>query len=287
MPAHAFESTYLTTNGIRLHVVTAGPPDGQLVILLHGFPEYWRGWIKQIQPLADAGYRVVVPDQRGYNLSDKPAGVRSYRMEVLGLDIIGLMDALGREHCCLVGHDWGAAVAWGVGLTFPERVKRLGILNVPHPDVMARFVGRDLTQTLKSWYIAFFQIPGLPEWLLSRNKFSGLSNMLLRSSKPGTFTPTDLDEYRQAWSQTGALTAMINWYRAVARYRPTAPEDMRLSMPVLILWGTHDIALSQKMAQPSIDHCRSAKLVYFENATHWVHHEESDAVTKALLEFLA
>ena len=257
------------------------------MILLHGFPEYWRGWLKQIQPLADAGFRVVAPDQRGYNLSDKPEGVRSYRMEALGLDITGLMDALGRERCCLVGHDWGAAVAWGMALTFPERIKKLGILNVPHPHVMARFVGRDLTQTLKIWYIAFFQIPRLPEWLLSRNGFSGLSTMLLRSSKPGTFTPADLDEYRQAWSQPGALTAMINWYRAVARYRPNAPEELRLSMPVLMLWGARDIALSQKMAQPSIDRCRGGRLVFFENASHWVQHEEADAVTKALLEFLA
>jgi pimeloyl-ACP methyl ester carboxylesterase len=174
-----------------------------------------------------------------------------------------------------------------VALAYPERVKRLGILNVPHPEVMARFVSRDLTQTLKSWYIAFFQIPRLPEWLLSRNHFSGLSTMLLRSSKPGTFTPADLDEYRQAWSQPGALTAMINWYRAVARHRPTAPQEARLSMPVLMLWGTRDIALSQKMAQPSIDRCRGGKLVFFENASHWVQHEEAVAVTNALLEFLA
>jgi pimeloyl-ACP methyl ester carboxylesterase len=207
-------------------------------------------------------------------------------MEELGLDITGLMDSLGRERCFLVGHDWGAAVAWGVALTFPERVTRLGILNVPHLDVMARFIGRDLTQSLKSWYIAFFQIPGLPEWLLSRNGYNGLTQILLRSSKPGTFTPADLEDYRLAWSQPGALTAMINWYRAVARYRPAATENMRLNMPVWMLWGPRDIALSQKMAQPSIDRCHGGKLIYFENATHWVQHEEADAVTKALLEFL-
>ena len=212
-----FEHIPVTTNGITLHTVQAGPKDGRLLILLHGFPEFWLGWQKQIGYFAAQGWRVVVPDQRGYNLSEKPVGVGKYAVEILASDGVGLIQALGREQAWLVGHDWGAAVAWEMAIRYPERVVRLGILNVPHPDVMTRHLRGSFRQLLKSWYIFFFQIPGLPEWMLSRSHFSGLKRMLLTSGKVGTFQDEDLERYGTAWSQPGAITAMLNWYRCIFR----------------------------------------------------------------------
>ena len=287
-----FEYTFLTTNGIRLHTIQAGPVDGQTVVLLHGFPEFWYGWRRQIEPLAAAGFRVVVPDQRGYNLSDKPKGTASYHIDTLADDITGLLDALGKEKAIVVGHDWGAAVAWHLATMHPERVEKLGILNVPHPAVMVQQLRGSLSQLRKSWYMFFFQIPWLPEWALGRKNARGAAELLRRSGKPGTFTEEDLDHYREAWSQPGALTAMINWYRAMIRagFRQafqSSPALPSIAVPTLMLWGKQDVALGAEMAQPSIDLCAEGSLVFFENATHWVQHDEAAAVTKLLLEFFS
>ena len=279
------EFTFITTNGVRLHVAQAGPQDGPLVVLLHGFPEFWYGWRRQIAPLADAGFRVIAPDQRGYNLSEVPKGVEAYRMAELSKDVAGLLDALGRNDCCLVGHDWGAAVAWNVALTYPERVQKLAILNVPHPAVMLDYLKRNPRQMLKSWYIAFFQIPGLADWLVRLNDFHQAAGSLRGSSQPGTFSDEDIAEYKKAWKNSAGLTGMINWYRALLRYRPSMPEDNRLHMPVRILWGKRDAFLSHEMAGLSAQLCDQAELTLFEHATHWVQHEEAQAVSQALIQF--
>ncbi|MBN1665459.1 MAG: alpha/beta hydrolase [Anaerolineales bacterium] len=281
----------IITNGIRLHVVIAGPPGGKVVILLHGFPEFWRGWLKQIEPLVQAGYRLVVPDQRGYNLSDKPQGVSAYHIDTLAQDVIGLMDVVGQEKAVVIGHDWGAAVAWHLATHYPERVEKLAILNVPHPAIMVQTLRTSLTQLLKSWYMFFFQLPWLPEWLLGRNNAQGAAELLRRSGKPGTFTYEDLAEYRQACTQPGALTAMINWYRSSIRSGfgnslRASRELPRIKVPTLMLWGKQDVALSHEMAQPSIDLCDDGKLVFFEDATHWLQHDKADEVNEQLLRFL-
>jgi len=186
---------------------------------------------------------------------------------------------------CLVGHDWGAAVAWSVALTFPERVQKLAILNVPHPAVMLDYLRKHPSQMLKSWYIGFFQIPGLAERLVSRNDYAQGAGALRGSSRRGTFSDADIAEYKQAWKNSGGMTGMINWYRALVRYRPAMPGDLRLHMPVRILWGARDAFLSTEMAQASADLCDRVELTLFENATHWVQHEEAEAVSKALLFF--
>lgn len=287
-----YDHEMIKTNGVTLHVVLAGPRDGAPVILLHGFPEFWHGWRHQIDFLAERGYRVIVPDQRGYNTSEKPPQIEAYRIGELARDVTGLMDALGYAQTYLVGHDWGAAVAWWVATKYPERLKKLAILNVPHPILTAQaYREGNLRQLLKSWYIFFFQLPWLPETLLAANGARGLEQALRGSSRPDTFSEGDYAEYRKAWAQPGAITAMLNWYRA-ARYIPAGRSSgerapLRISVPTLILWGEQDVALEKSLAEKSAAICENGKLVFFPNATHWVQHDEAAAVNQHLAAFLA
>jgi len=282
------EHTFLHTNGIKLHVVMTGPKDGQPVLLLHGFPEFYYGWRKQIPVLAEAGYRVIVPDQRGYNLSDKPKGIHSYRIDTLLNDILGLVDIVGYDQINLIGHDWGAVVAWAFAIWYPDHLHGLGILNVPHPAVMLNFLRRgDPEQLRRSWYIFAFQIPWLPEIFLRIHDWHNTVRVLRGSGKIHTFTNEDIIEYKKAWSQPGTMSAMINWYRAAARYLPKLIKNQRVKVPTLMIWGMNDVALSHRMARLSLDYCENGKLVFFENATHWVQHDEAGAVNQLLVEFLS
>lgn len=278
------EHTYLRTNGIRLHVMQAGPPDGPLVILLHGFPEFWYGWRRQVEPLVQAGFRVLVPDQRGYNLSDAPAGIAAYRLGELVADVTGLIDAQGQEKVYLAGHDWGGIGAWSLALWRPRRVERLAILNGPHPVVMMRALQSNPRQILRSLYALFFQTPRLPEALLRNNDWELVEAAMVRSANAGSFTAADLEQYRRAWWRPGAFTAMLNWYRAALRYPPSFPHP-RLSLPTLVLWGLRDAALGRELVQPCLDLCDRGEAVFFENASHWVQHDEAEAVSRALVAF--
>lgn len=283
------QSHFVATNGIKLHVQTDGPENGTSVVLLHGFPEFWYGWRKQIPALVEAGFRVIVPDQRGYNLSDKPRGVAAYNVDILARDVIGLLDHFGIQKARLVGHDWGAVVAWTVALQHPDRLEKLAILNVPHPDVMTRFVLGNPAQRKKSWYVFFFQLP-FAEWMLSRNNFHNLARVL--TGRKGSFTPEDILEYKKAWGQPRALTSMLNWYRAIVRrslrgsWNPNKVTPRRVHVPTLMLWGKRDVALSHAMAQPSIELCERGELITFERATHWVQHDAADEVNQKLITFL-
>jgi len=279
------DDLWFEREGVRLHAVAAGPKDGPLVILLHGFPEFWYSWHKQIGPLADAGFHVVAPDQRGYNLSSKPPKISDYAIGNLVADVVFIAGRLGRERIHLAGHDWGAAVAWATALLAPERLNKLAILNVPHPAVFMRTVRTNPCQMRRSWYMAFFQIPRLPEKRFSANNFAMGMKALVASSRPGTFTPADLEHYRTAWSNPGTVTAMINWYRTFLRSRPPLPKDPKIHVPTRILWGERDMFLLPVMAQQSVPFCDSAELTYFTDATHWLQHEEPDAVNSALIEF--
>ena len=280
------EHAQIETNGNRLHVVQAGPADGELVILLLGFPEFWFGWRKQIPALAEAGYRVWAPDQRGYNLSAKPGGVGAYKIDALSADVVGLIEAAGRERAAVIGHDWGAAVAWWTAGRYPERVSRLGILNAPHGSVMAKRLRSSFSQLRKSWYIFFFQIPWLPELILRRDNWRAMVRALKATSRPGTFSEADLARYREAWSQPGAMTAMINWYRAASRRVPTMGRTAKITVPTLMIWGAQDRFMDREMAQASIERCEDGRLVMIEEASHWVQHEEAERVNGLLLEFL-
>lgn len=282
-PEISFRRIY--TNGVELHAAEAGPEDGPLVLLLHGFPEFWYGWRKQIGPLAGAGYRVLAPDLRGYNLSQKPRVLDAYRLDVLAADVVGLMDALDRPAAALVGHDWGGIIAWVTAVLHPHRVEKLAALNAPYPPVSVRTLPRHPEQLLRSAYMYFFQLPGLSEAILRNNNWELLVQGLLRTSQEGTFSEADLDQYRRAWWKRGAITAMLNWYRALFRRPFPLPLEPRFHMPVLMLWGARDFALGRELAEASIELCDNGRLVFFEGATHWVQHEEAARVNELLTGF--
>ena len=269
---------------VSLQAVAAGPHDGPVIVLLHGFPEFWYGWRRQIEPLAAAGFRVIVPEQRGYNLSGKPDGVSAYALTELVSDVIAIADQLGREKIFLAGHDWGAAVAWSTALLHPQRIAKLAVLNVPHPSVMRKFLSTRPRQLLRSWYMFFFQLPWLPEAVFSAFNFRIGSRALLRFSRPGTFSEEDLAQYRAAWSQPGALTGMINWYRALFRTRVKFPDKI-VRVPTRILWGERDAFLLAEMAHESLRYCTNAELFTFATATHWLQHEEPARISELLIDF--
>lgn len=281
---YELEHHYVPTNGITLHVVQSGPQDGPLVMLLHGFPEFWYGWHRQIPALTAAGYRVWAPDQRGYNLSDKPRRVADYQMTALVADIVGLLDAAGHERVYLVGHDWGAAVAWNLAAYHPDRLVQVVIINVPHPHVMGQELRRNPRQLSKSWYIFFFQLPWVPEQLLNLSKGRLAEYALRGTSRRGTFSNEDLGFYRAAWARPRGFTSMINWYRAAARYARQLEPPSRVRVPVHIVWGKRDAFLTANMAQKSLAWCEAGQLTYFNKATHWVQHEEAEAINQLLVQ---
>jgi pimeloyl-ACP methyl ester carboxylesterase len=285
MSNHELHHSIVRAGQVRLHVVQAGPQDGPPVILLHGFPDFWLGWRHQIEALAAAGYRVIVPDQRGYSTSDKPVGTGAYNISQLTGDVRSLADALGLGRFSLVGHDWGGIIAWACGSRLADRLDRLVILNAPHPETMLSYMLRDPIQLLRSNYMGWFQIPALPEKLLSARQYALLVRALrMSSSRADAFSDIELRLYRQAWSEPGALTAMINWYRAM----PSRPAMKTvIEVPTLVLWGAKDPALGRGLATEALRFCADGYVQMFEYASHFVQRDEPAAVNAALLKFLA
>jgi pimeloyl-ACP methyl ester carboxylesterase len=279
------ERTFQEVNGVELHTVSAGEPDDPLIVLLHGFPEFWYEWHEYVAPLVDAGYRVVVPDQRGYNRSDKPDSLDAYSIDTLSTDVVGLIETAGRERAHVVGHDWGAAVAWDLALRYPEAVDRIGIINVPHPTVFQRTLTSDITQMRNSWYMFFFQLPLLPEWVTSRDDFAFFVNAMEGGARPDTFDERDFERYRQAWGREDAVGSMINWYRALFRRQKELPQE-QVEAPTLVVWGENDQALIPRMAEESVQYCSDGRLERFPDATHWVPHEYPDRVASLLVTHL-
>jgi len=274
------------TNGVALHIAEAGPKDGRLVILLHGFPEYWEAWGRYIEPLAAAGYHVVAPDQRGYNLSDKPRGVGAYDLSVLAADVLGLADHFGRSRFALVGHDWGAIVGWWIATRHAERLEQLVVVNAGHPSVWREAMQTNPEQRRRSWYVRFFRLPWLPEALLRQRRFKPLADTIRRRARPDTVTPATLDRYREAWRAPGALTGMINWYRALWRKELPASAELRLPTPLLLIWGERDAFGVRALAEASLRLCANGQAIYLKDATHWVQHDEPERCIKELLDFL-
>ena len=279
-----WSSRFQTVNGVNLHVVEAGPTAGRPVILLHGFPEFWWAWRRQIQPLADAGFRVIVPDMRGYNLSEAPGALRDYHLDTLACDVTALGSAMGLDRFDLVSHDWGGVVAWRVAARDPHRVRRLVVMDAPHPDIFAGQILRHPGQALRSTYAMFFQLPWLPEAALSAFDFAGLRRMMTGTARPGVFTRADMDHYAEAWERPGRFTAMLNYYRALRERHPGRPD--RIGVPTLILWGSRDSALAVHVARASLGQCDAGRLEVIEGATHWVQHEEPARVLDLTLAHL-
>lgn len=276
----------IETNGIRLHAAVAGPEDGELVVLLHGFPEFSYGFHHQMEELAASGYRVVVPDQRGYHLSDKPEQIEDYTINKLSDDIAGLIEAFGETSAIVIGHDWGGAVAWHLAASKPEYVKKLIAINIPHPTAMPRVFMKNPLQWLKSSYMAFFQLPEVPEKLMAANDFESMKQAMKGTARPDAFTDQELERYKDAWSQPGALTGMLNWYRAIRKGSLLQMPKALLRMPVRIIWGLGDQFLSPMLATESLKFCENAELVWVGEATHWVHHEQPEIVNRLIKEFL-
>ena len=277
-------------NGIALHVVLAGPPSGKPLIFLHGFPEFWFAWRLQIDHFVSLGYHVIMPDQRGYNLSDKPAGIASYSIDLLASDVVGVLDTVTDSKAFVVGHDWGAGVAWYLAARYSERVSRTAMLSVPHRRIFIKNLIMNPAQLRKSWYTLFFQLPWLPECILRRRGWALLVGALRDTSPPGVFSDSDLEQYKKSWARKGALTAMLNWYRA-ALLSPSKfagdPEASRVKVPALLIWGKNDQFAGEAMARESLHYCDDGHLEMFETAGHWVHHEEPTQVNTLLSQFFA
>jgi pimeloyl-ACP methyl ester carboxylesterase len=279
-------SCWVAGAGVRLHAVTAGDPAGPPVVLLHGFPDFWYGWRHQIGALAAAGFRVIALDQRGYNRSDKPPRVADYATARLAADVAACLDGLGLPRAAVVGHDWGGGVAWCLAGAAPERVSRLVVINCPHPYAMQAALEGSWGQIARSWYVFAAQVPRLPEWVAAATGYRVLTRALRSSARPGAFTPRDLARYRRAWRRPGAMTGMVNWYRAAARH-PVHAEGLRVRVPALLLWGRRDPFLGRGLAPASAALCDDVRVVCFPNSGHWPHREEPEAVNRMLLGFLS
>ncbi|QQS29399.1 MAG: alpha/beta hydrolase [Sphingobacteriales bacterium] len=280
------ESKQIQVNGITLHCMTEGA--GKLMILLHGFPEFWYSWRKQIPVLAQH-FKVVAPDMRGYHRSDKPKGVYHYRPEALVNDVRDLIKAFGQEKAIIVGHDWGGAVAWWFASLYPEMTEKLIVLNMPHPAEMKKQLWRNFTQLKKSWYVFFFQLPYLPEQYLSRNPKKFFKQALRGwSINKEAFSNDDIDQYVKAFPLPSDFTAPINYYRAGARYpvRANGRKPVKVSAPTLLIFGEDDKALGKELTYNTQHYCSGIlKMEYIPNCSHWVQHEHPDKVNQLILDF--
>ena|SRR5690349_11784294 len=276
---------YAEIGDVRLHYVEAG--DGPLIVLLHGFPEFWYGWRLQIEPLAAAGFRVVAPDLRGYNLSSRPDAVDAYTADKLAADVRGLILERGAQSALLVGHDWGGTVAWATAMNHPEVVDRLAILNAAHPRKLSQGL-HNPDQLRRSWYFFFFAVPELPEAVVHANNWHFFRHFL-HDAQPA-YTPQEMDRYVEAWSQPGAATGMINYYRSSVRQsQKKAEAALRpIKAPTLVIWGQRDEYLRPELAEPEHDDVPNLDRVErLPDASHWVHHDQAERVTRLLIDFFA
>jgi pimeloyl-ACP methyl ester carboxylesterase len=282
----AAESRFINVNGLQLHTVTAGPRDGKLIVLLHGFPENWYTWRNQIRPLVDAGYRVAVPDQRGYNLSAKPVGVHNYRLDALASDVRELIRSLERDQAIVVGHDCGGGVAWQLAMDYPEVVEKLIIINAPHLAAFRREIRENPAQQQKSWYMAAFQLPWLPELLLGQSPLATADRFFRKGAvNQEAYSSYDLHGLAVSMSQPGALTAMLNWYRAAFRDWSSL-QTCQIDTPTLLIWAEQDIALGKSLTYGLDQWVTHLKIHYIPNCGHWVQNEAPAEVNAQLLEFI-
>jgi pimeloyl-ACP methyl ester carboxylesterase len=287
-----WEHNFAEVNGIRMHYVSAGT--GPLVLLLHGFPEFWYSWRHQISVLSES-FRVVAPDMRGYNKTDKPAKVEDYAAQNIIGDVAGLIHKLApdEEKAILAGHDWGGAIAWLVAMFQPQLIKELIILNVGHPGTRNRRGFLDFDQMQRSWYMFFFLIPELPEEVLSRNDFEFLKKMVFNTAtRKGAFTEDDIEKYVLSWKEPGALTGAINYYRAITS--PNYWKELgkpkkypQIKAPTLLIWGEDDPFLGKQLTENTAEFIDAPfRLEFIKDCAHWVQQEAPDEVNRFILDFL-
>src|SRR6185436_4224357 len=284
---------YAQVGKVRLHYAECGEQNDRLVILLHGFPEFWYSWRHQI-PVLGAHHHVVAPDMRGFNLSDKPPRIADYKIDYLVGDVLGLIHHFGKSQAVIIAHDWGAGVAWGVAQKHPAAVERLAALQVPL--TLAWRENMSFAQLRRSWYMFFFQLPRLPEWWASANDFARVDEMYRKTSvRPEAFSDEDIKLYKDALRQPGALTSSLNYYRAnVFRslfrggVETPSESDIRIRVPTLFIYGEQDMAVipsTVKDLRRFID--APYREVRIPNSGHWVQNEAVAEVNTALLDFLS
>jgi pimeloyl-ACP methyl ester carboxylesterase len=286
----AIEHRFVQLDGVRLHVAEAHPRGRErapLVVLLHGFPEFWYSWRHQLAALSQAGFHVVAPDMRGYGDSDKPRGVASYRVETLADDVDQLVRALGHQRAVVVGHDWGGMVAWFFAMRHAPRLDRLVIMNAPHPAHMLQ-MALDPEQVRRSWYILFFQLPMVPERKLAHDDYARLRRFLARATvRPGAFSDEDTRRYADALAKGGR--APFDYYRALLRRDPFAlRRSLRtIDAPVQVIWGAQDRHLGRRWAEPPAKWVWDCRVDPIEDASHWVQVDRPERVNELLFDFLA
>lgn len=275
-----------TLNNITLHITQAGSPDGEPVILLHGYPDFWFGWRHQIDFLNALGFHLYMPDQRGYNLSTKvQGGLSSYHIDHLARDVIALIDQIGVTKIKLIAHDWGGLVAWWIALNYPDRIEKMVVMSAPHPKIFREVLKTNIRQCLRSWYIWFFQIPYLPEKILSLGNFEVAVEALRTSARPETFSRAELEVYREAYAQPEAMTCALNYYRAFIQNPLPTPPSWVVHLPVMMLWGGSDRYLEPSLAEDSLKFCTNGQL-HFVDASHWLRADATDVVNQHLKDFL-
>ncbi len=296
-PPHATNSVrpeqfaHLTVraNGLAFHVAQCGTGD-RLALCLHGFPECWFSWRYQLPLLAEMGYRAWAPDLRGYGESERPADINAYAVENLLADVAGLIDASGCRAAVLLGHDWGAVIAWYFAMRRLRPLERLVILNGPHPAVMSRAM-RSCRQLARSWYVFFFQLPALPEWFLAAREYRAIDNAFRGMAVDQSRFPEEvLAVYRQNAARQGALAAMIHYYRALVRgggaARQAALGYPVIDVPTLMIWGEKDTALGKETTFGTDRYVRNLTVHYLPRVSHWVQQEAPDAVNEILRSWL-
>jgi pimeloyl-ACP methyl ester carboxylesterase len=265
-------------SNITLNVATGGDKKGEPILLLHGYPDAWFGWKPVMAQLIQKGFRVIAPDQRGYNLSDKPVERTAYHSENIVQDAIDLMAYFGYERFSLAGHDFGGYIAWQIALTHEKRIHKLIILSCFHPKVIQNIAKLNWRQWLKSWYLIFFKLSKLPELFIRFNNFH-----FLRHNISQHLSEEEKQQYIQSWQQPNFVESTINWYRAPINVikRP------QLSLPVLIIWGKNDAYLGLEGARKSLKFCENGELKIIENASHWLMQENTKRVTEMMTDFLS
>jgi epoxide hydrolase 4 len=285
-----FRHEYMQIGGVRLHYVLTGKAD-RLIVLLHGFPECWYSWRHQLKALKDV-FTVVAPDLRGYNLSNKPSRIEDYKINAVAEDILGLIRHLRFSKAAIVGHDWGAAIAWYIAFNYPEYLSKMVSMQVPPLQLWRK--NMSIEQALRSWYMLFFQLPFVPEWLLRLKDFAAIEWLFKYSTiQLGAITDADIAIYKEALKQPGALNASINYYRAnISTFFNRRKEEninnhKRVKVPTLFIYGEEDVAITPTTVQGIRDYIDAPyKEVRIPWSGHWVQQEAAALVNQELKSFL-